>query len=59
MPPAKRKFDVKAFLEKIGPGRKIVHVRKKQRVYAQGDTCDAVFFIKKGRIKTDRPLGGR
>jgi len=28
-----------------------VRVPKKDRVYAQGDTCDAIFYIKKGKIK--------
>lgn len=48
---AKRSFDVDAFLAHIGQGRKIVRVRKKSRVYAQGDACDAVFHIRKGKIK--------
>ena len=51
VPTARNDFDVKAFLANIGQGRKIVRVRKKSRVYAQGDACDAVFYIKKGRIK--------
>jgi CRP-like cAMP-binding protein len=51
MSPAKNNFDVKAFLAHIGQGRKIVRVRKKSRVYAQGDACDAVFYLKKGKIK--------
>jgi CRP/FNR family cyclic AMP-dependent transcriptional regulator len=51
MPPAKHNFDVKAFLAQIGEGRKILRVRRKQRVYAQGDACDSIFYIKKGKIK--------
>jgi CRP/FNR family cyclic AMP-dependent transcriptional regulator len=51
MPRTKNNFDVGAFLDNIGQGRKIVRVRKKSKVYAQGDTCDAVFYIKKGKIK--------
>ena len=51
MSPAKNNFDVKAFLAKIGQGRKIVRVRKKGRIYAQGDACDAIFYIKTGKIK--------
>lgn len=37
MPPAKNNFDVKAFLANIGQGRKIVRVRKKNRV----DECSS------------------
>lgn len=51
MPSSTREFDVKAFLAKIGKGRKIVRVRKKQRIYAQGAPCDALFYIQKGKIK--------
>lgn len=47
----KSQFDVDKFLDTIGEGRKIAHVRKKERVYAQGDACDAIFYIKKGRVK--------
>ena len=43
---AKHNFDAKAFLANIGEGRKIVRFQKKNRVYAQGDACDAVFYIK-------------
>lgn len=51
MPPAKVNSAVKAFLANIGQGRKIVHIRKKSRVYAQGEACDALFYIRKGKIK--------
>jgi CRP-like cAMP-binding protein len=51
MPRTKNNFDLEAFLANIGPGRKIVRVRKKSKVYAQGDACDAIFYIKKGKIK--------
>lgn len=51
MPSKNIKFDVDKFLANIGDGRKIVHVRKKVGVYAQGDACDAIFYIKKGRVK--------
>ena len=51
MTASRRHFDVTTFLATIGEGRKIVRVRKKDRVYAQGDACDAIFYIKKGKIK--------
>jgi CRP/FNR family cyclic AMP-dependent transcriptional regulator len=44
-------FDVTKFLATIGKGRKIVHVKKKHKVYTQGAACDAIFYIQKGRIK--------
>jgi CRP/FNR family cyclic AMP-dependent transcriptional regulator len=44
-------FDVKQFLANIGKGRTIVRVPKKQRIYAQGAPCDALFYIQKGRVK--------
>jgi CRP/FNR family cyclic AMP-dependent transcriptional regulator len=51
MPSIKSNLDVKRFLATIGHGRKIVRVPKKHRIYAQGDACDAIFYIKKGKIK--------
>jgi CRP/FNR family cyclic AMP-dependent transcriptional regulator len=47
----RRDFDPKQFLTSIGEGRKIVRVRKKQTIYAQGDACDAVFYIQKGKVR--------
>jgi CRP/FNR family cyclic AMP-dependent transcriptional regulator len=49
--PAKIKFDVDKFLANIGDGRTILFVRKKQTIYAQGDKCDALFYIQKGRVR--------
>jgi CRP/FNR family cyclic AMP-dependent transcriptional regulator len=49
---AKRsQFDPKEFLAKIGEGRKAVFVSMKRTVFSQGDTADALFYIKNGRIK--------
>jgi len=44
-------FDPKAFLAKIGAGRRIVSVSKGGTVFSQGDECDAVFYIQAGRVK--------
>ena len=44
-------FDSKEFLATIGQGRKIVAVAKKQTIYAQGASCDAVFYIQKGKVR--------
>ena len=51
-PPRKpRKFDPERFLARIGEGRTIVSFPKKRRVFVQGDSCDAVFYIQKGRVR--------
>jgi CRP/FNR family cyclic AMP-dependent transcriptional regulator len=44
-------FDATKFLASIGKGRKIVRVRTKQRIYAQGEACNALFYIRKGKVK--------
>jgi CRP-like cAMP-binding protein len=46
-----REFDPDTFLATIGEGRKNLTVPKKQSIFAQGDTADAVFYIQKGRVK--------
>jgi CRP/FNR family cyclic AMP-dependent transcriptional regulator len=48
---SKSNFDVTKFLAVIGEGRKIVRVRRKQSIYAQGAPCDALFYIQKGKVK--------
>jgi len=47
----KREFDPRKFLTTIGEGRRIVTFSKKQTIYAQGATCDAVFYIQKGKVR--------
>lgn len=44
-------FDPETFLSKVGEGRSIAEYRKGQVVFAQGDKADAVFYLRKGRIK--------
>ena len=54
MTPSKRKkgaFDPKRFLANIGRGREVVSLSKGSTVFAQGDSCDAVFYIQAGRVK--------
>ncbi len=46
-----RAFDPGAFLATIGKGRKSFSVSRKQGIFAQGDVADAVFYIRKGKIK--------
>lgn len=47
----RKTFDPKAFLAKVGDGRSIMKYRKNQRIFAQGEAADAVFYIHKGRVK--------
>jgi CRP/FNR family transcriptional regulator, cyclic AMP receptor protein len=47
----KRDFDPDVFLATIGEGRKMVAVPKKQSIFTQGDTADAVFYIQKGKVR--------
>lgn len=44
-------FDSKTFLSTIDGGRKIVALSKKQPIFVQGDSSDAVFYIQKGKVK--------
>jgi len=44
-------FDPKRFLSTINGGRKIETFARKQPIFAQGDLSDAVFYIKKGKVK--------
>ena len=44
-------FDPKTFLSTINGGRKIATFSKKQTIFAQGDSSDAVFYIQTGKVK--------
>src|SRR5471032_576146 len=44
-------FDPKEFLAKVGGGRTIAKYRKNHKIFAQGESADAVFFIQKGEVK--------
>lgn len=46
-----RRFDPNTFLATIGEGRKNVSVARKHVVFSQGDVADAVFHIKKGKVR--------
>src|ERR1019366_8273568 len=45
------KFDPKIFLSTMDGGRKITAFAKKQTIFVQGDSSDAVFYIQKGKVK--------
>jgi CRP-like cAMP-binding protein len=44
-------FQPAAFLAKVGLGRTIIELKKRQTIFCQGDAADDVFYIQKGRIK--------
>lgn len=44
-------FDPTEFLAKVGGGRTMVKYRKNERLYAQGEAADSVFYIHKGKVK--------
>ena len=44
-------FDPLAFLATIGEGRRFVLFPKKERVFAQGDAADAVFYVQTGKVR--------
>ena len=47
----KRDFDPHAFLAIIGEGRKVLAFPRKQTIFVQGDTADAVFYIQTGKVR--------
>jgi CRP/FNR family transcriptional regulator, cyclic AMP receptor protein len=47
----KNAFDPKKFLATIGEGRKVVAFAKRQAIFTQGDTADAVFYIQEGKVR--------
>ena len=44
-------FNPGLFLAKAGLGRTVIKLRKGELAYAQGDPADALFFVKKGRLR--------
>src|SRR5579859_5574823 len=46
-----KKFDPKTFLSTIDGGRKITAFLKKQTIFVQGDSADAVFYVQKGKVR--------
>jgi CRP/FNR family cyclic AMP-dependent transcriptional regulator len=45
------KFDTETFLSTLNGGRKIVAFAMKQTIFVQGDSSDAVFYIRTGKVK--------
>jgi CRP/FNR family transcriptional regulator, cyclic AMP receptor protein len=46
-----RSFDVKVFLNTVDGGRRVSNYRRSQKVFAQGDAADSVFYIQDGQVK--------
>ena len=44
-------FDPNLFLATVNGGRSISKYRKDERVFSQGSSADAVFYIQKGKVK--------
>ncbi len=44
-------FNADNFLATIGDGRRILSVPKKQTIFAQGDSADAVFYLQRGKVR--------
>jgi len=44
-------FDPETFLAKVGVGKTVVFLKKKDAAYSQGDPTDAVFFVRKGKVQ--------
>ena len=44
-------FDLAAFLNHAGLGRRIVEVKEKENFFSQGDPADSVFYLQQGRGK--------
>jgi CRP/FNR family cyclic AMP-dependent transcriptional regulator len=44
-------FDPRTFLSQVGLGKTILCYSKNKVIFSQGEPCDAVFYIQKGRVK--------
>ena len=50
-PKPKPLFDPKVFLAKVGKGRTFADYSLNEVIFAQGDSADAISYIRKGRVK--------
>src|ERR1051325_11360381 len=44
-------FNPQTFLNHVGNGKNMLKVSKKQVLFSQGDTTDAVFYVQAGKVK--------
>ncbi|HXB62661.1 MAG TPA: Crp/Fnr family transcriptional regulator [Acidobacteriaceae bacterium] len=49
--PKKSAFDPLTYLANSGVGRRIVELKPKRTLFVQGNDCDSIFYIQKGRVK--------
>jgi CRP/FNR family transcriptional regulator, cyclic AMP receptor protein len=47
----RRSFDAKVFLNTVEGGRSVSNYRKNQKIFAQGDAADSVFYVQDGQVK--------
>jgi CRP/FNR family transcriptional regulator, cyclic AMP receptor protein len=47
----RKRFDSKVFLATVNGGRSISTYRTNQKVFSQGSSADAVFYIQEGKVK--------
>ena len=47
----RRTFDAEAFLESAGIAKKFKTFQRTETIFAQGDVCDSVMYIRKGGVK--------
>jgi CRP/FNR family transcriptional regulator, cyclic AMP receptor protein len=50
-PKLKPTFNPKSFLTKIGNGKTDTDFAKSEKIFAQGDVADAIFYVQKGKVK--------
>lgn len=46
-----RAFDLNVFLTEANRGKSIAEYRTNDRIFVQGDSADAIFYIKEGKVK--------
>jgi CRP/FNR family transcriptional regulator, cyclic AMP receptor protein len=51
MPELSKIFDVATFLGTAGIGKKMVSLRRNTLIFAQGDNCEAVFYVQSGSVQ--------
>jgi CRP/FNR family transcriptional regulator, cyclic AMP receptor protein len=47
----RKPFDVQVFLHTVNGGRSVSNYRKNQKIFAQGDAADSVFYVQDGQVK--------
>ena len=44
-------FEAKAFLARVGLGKKILRLKRKETAFVQGNPADAIFYVQKGKLR--------